>query len=289
MSAYGLPAHHIIKCPHGVWMPRLIYGTAWKKDQTTRLVELALDNGFRGIDTACQPKHYQEELVGKAIQNQLQSGKLKREDLFIQTKFTSLNGQDPNRVPYDKKAPLDEQVQQSIQKSLHNLGLSYIDSLVLHGPLRSHTDNMKVWRQFENAVDKKEVRQIGVSNFYDLSALKSLYEEARIKPAVVQNRFYQQTNWDKELRAWCSLNGVVYQSFWTLTANPQYMKQAEVMKAAEKLKVTPAQVFFRFVMNLGICPLTGTTDPKHMKEDLAVLDLELHADDLEAIRKLADL
>ena len=44
----------------GVAMPRLIYGTAWKKERTTALVELALQSGFRGVDTACQPKHYHE-------------------------------------------------------------------------------------------------------------------------------------------------------------------------------------------------------------------------------------
>ena len=42
----------------GVQMPRLIYGTAWKKEATTELVIRAVLNGFRGIDTACQPKHY---------------------------------------------------------------------------------------------------------------------------------------------------------------------------------------------------------------------------------------
>lgn len=149
--------------------------------------------------------------------------------------------------------------------------------------------NMKVWRQFENAVDKKEVRQIGVSNFYDLKELKSLYNDARIKPAVVQNRFYQQTNWDKELRSWCATNGVIYQSFWTLSANPDYMKQAALINASKNLNATPAQTFYRFVMDLGICPLTGTTDPQHMKEDLAVLDMQMKPEDLANIRQVAGL
>ena len=51
----------------GVKMPRLIYGTAWKKDRTTNLVVKAIQAGFRGIDTACQPKHYNEKQVGGAI------------------------------------------------------------------------------------------------------------------------------------------------------------------------------------------------------------------------------
>ena len=128
-----------------------------------------------------------------------------------------------------------------------------------------------------------------MSNFYNLDQLKALYSAARIKPAVVQNRFYAQTGWDKELRAWCDANGVVYQSFWTLTANPEYIRQGAVVNAAERLNVTPEQVFFRFVMQLGICPLTGTKNPKHMLEDLQVLDLKLNNDEMESIREIANL
>lgn len=289
MTNYGLPAHHVVKCAHGTVMPKLIYGTAWKKDDTTRLVELALSRGFRGIDTACQPKHYQEELVGKGIHNFLNSGKLNREDLFIQTKFTSLNGQDPNRIPYDRKAALDKQVQQSLAKSLENLGVTYLDSLVLHGPLRTHEENMQVWREFEKAHGDNKTKQIGVSNFYDLSMLQALFKDAKIKPAVVQNRFYPQTNWDKDLRAWCSENGIHYQSFWTLTGNPEYLSHPSVTNAATKLQCTPAQAFFRFVMDLGICPLTGTKNPTHMDQDLKVLDMELPKEDFDNIRKAARL
>ena len=90
-------------------MPAMLYGTAWKKETTTPLVVAALRTGFRGIDTACQPKHYREDLVGKALQEV--SGDIPREEIFLQTKFTSLNGQDPQQVPYDKIAPLEEQVQ----------------------------------------------------------------------------------------------------------------------------------------------------------------------------------
>ena len=93
----------------------------------------------------------------------LLSAKFPREELFIQTKYTSLNGQDPNHIPYDKNASIEEQVKQSIAKSLENLGVTYIDSLVLHGPMRDHLENMKVWREFEKAVDKSEVKQIGAN------------------------------------------------------------------------------------------------------------------------------
>ena len=132
----------------GVNMPRLIYGTAWKKKRTTELVVKAVEAGFRGIDTACQPKHYSESLVGKALQD-LQYKGYKRENLFVQTKFTPLKGQDPNNIPYDKHATPRIQVAQSFEVSQKNLRTDYVDSLVLHSPLASHRLLMTVWQAME--------------------------------------------------------------------------------------------------------------------------------------------
>src|SRR5579862_6203927 len=92
----------------GVPVPRFLYGTAWKEAETQRLTELALRQGFRGIDTANQRKHYHEAAVGQGI---VASG-VARADLFLQTKFTFRGGQD-HRLPYDPAAPIGTQVEQS--------------------------------------------------------------------------------------------------------------------------------------------------------------------------------
>src|SRR5881275_3075744 len=89
----------------GVRVPRFLYGTAWKEDATQRLTELALQQGFRGIDTANQRRHYHEAAVGQAIAAAIRSGRVVRDDLFVQTKFTSRRGQD-DRLPYDPRAPI---------------------------------------------------------------------------------------------------------------------------------------------------------------------------------------
>src|SRR5262244_77778 len=91
-------------------IPSFIYGTAWKKDATTRLAKLAVESGFTAIDTANQLIHYQEALVGNALLELRKSG-VTRESLFLQTKFTSANGQD-HRTPYDPSADLTTQVRQ---------------------------------------------------------------------------------------------------------------------------------------------------------------------------------
>jgi len=264
----------------GVRMPRLIYGTAWKKQKTAACVEQALTLGFRGIDTACQPKHYFESGVGDGITaflNAGTNGAVKRGDLYIQTKFTPLSGQDPKQVPYDSKASLSEQVAQSLQASLQNLRTEYLDCLVLHSPCEGDKSMKTVWCAMETLVDQGSVRQIGISNCYDLSYFQWLYSWARIKPAVLQNRFYDKTGFDRELRAFCRRHQIVYQSFWTLTANPHLLAHNTVKALASKYGRTTAHIFFRYLTQEDIVPLTGTQSEIHMRADLDIFNFELTA------------
>src|SRR5436305_11256548 len=117
----------------GVRVPRFLYGTAWKEEQTLRLTELALTQGFRGIDTANQRRHYHEAAIGQAVAAAVAAGRVTRDELFLQTKFTFRRGQD-HRLPYDPEAPVATQVEQSFASSLEHLGTEVIDSYLLHGP-----------------------------------------------------------------------------------------------------------------------------------------------------------
>lgn len=269
----------------GAKMPKIIYGTAWKKERTTELVIQAVKSGFRGIDTACQPKHYAEPLVGDAL-IALQGLGIKRESLFIQTKFTPLAGQDPNHIPYDKNASLSEQVFQSFETSKKNLHTDYIDSFVLHSPLFPFSDLLSVWTAMETIYKRGEALHLGISNCYDLSVLKRLYDEAEIKPSIVQNRFYRDSDYDTELRQWCKTHTIMYQSFWSLTANPQLLGSKEVVRLAMKYKKSEAQIFFAYLMSQGITPLSGTTSNEHMLEDLEAMTLSLTDNEIESISSL---
>jgi len=269
----------------GAQMPKIMYGTAWKKERTTELVIEAVKAGFRGIDTACQPKHYAEPLVGDALRV-LQVSGINREALFIQTKFTPLEGQDPNNIPYDKDASLSEQVSQSFETSKKNLKTDYIDSLVLHSPIFPFSDLLHVWRAMETIYKRGEALQLGISNCYDLSVLKRLYDEAEIKPTIVQNRFYRDSDYDTALRAWCKTHAIVYQSFWSLTANPHILGSKEVITLAMKYKKSEAQIFFAYLTSQGITPLSGTTSHTHMLEDLEAMTLSLTAEEIQSISSL---
>jgi diketogulonate reductase-like aldo/keto reductase len=269
----------------GVRMPGIIYGTAWKAADTERLVALALRQGFRGIDTACQPKHYNEAGVGAALASCMAGG-LARGDVYLQTKFTTLSGQDPARIPYDPQASLPEQLVQSVAASLRNLRTEHLDCLLLHSPLPTPDQTLLVWRALEDIVDGGNIRQAGISNCYSLAELRHLHRAARIKPAVLQNRFYAATGYDREIRAFCRQQHIVYQSFWTLTANPLILAHASLGALAAAHGRTPAQILFRYLSQVGAIPLTGTRSESHMREDLSIFEFELGAAEVASIERL---
>lgn len=266
-------------------MPPIIYGTAWKKEATESLVLQAIRAGFRGIDTACQPKHYHEPGVGAALAACLREG-MRREELYLQTKFTSVSGQDPKRIPYDANATLPEQVAQSFAASLRNLQTSYVDALVLHSPMPRDEQTLAVWRAMEALVDAGGVKRVGISNCYDLKVLDTLYTASRIKPVILQNRFHAETDYDVEIRAFCIDHGITYQSFWTLTANPQLLADETVRLLSLKYGRTPAQILFRYLTQVGVTPLTGTKSEAHMREDLAIVEFELTQSEVRAVTRL---
>lgn len=266
-------------------IPPLIYGTAWKKECTVELVEKAIILGFLGVDTACQPKHYNEAGVGQAI-DRLKAQGISREMLFIQTKFTPLPGQDPNQLPYDPNASLQTQVDQSFQASLKNLGVDYVDALLLHSPLSQHEQTMVVWHEMEKLQQRGVVHRIGISNCYELESLKKIYDDAAVKPSILQNRFYKESDYDKNLRKYCREKNINYQSFWTLTANPHILQHPTLQNLASVRNVTEAQVLFRFLTQSHIIPLIGSCSTKHLQEDLAVFNFTLTDDELSKIDEL---
>ncbi|KAK9381782.1 NADP-dependent oxidoreductase domain-containing protein [Kockiozyma suomiensis] len=260
-------------------MPNMIYGTAWKKDQSDALVSKALQSGFRGIDTACQPRHYNEALVGAGARSfLLLQPEVKREDLYIQTKFSPRGGQDAASCPYDPDLRPAEQVAASVAVSMRNLQLGYIDTLVLHSPFDQFEDTVEAWKAMFSytpySSDKNEniIHNIGVSNV-DLQLLKRLVAKTGIYPSVVQNRLYRSTMFDIPLRKWCTENDVIYQSFWSLTANPDLLRHERISQVAQKHGLSSAVALYAVILSeKNICVLNGTTDEEHMKEDLVIAE-----------------
>jgi diketogulonate reductase-like aldo/keto reductase len=270
-----------------VSVPSFMYGTAWKKEATARLVQLAVESGFTANDTAKQLIHYQEELVGEALQSLAAKG-FKREALFLQTKFTSADGQD-HRTPYDASADLTSQVQQSFASSLQHLHTDYLDSYVLHAPFSRRglgAADWQVWAAMEALYQAGKTKMIGVSNI-TAAQLTLLCQQAQVKPMMVQNRCFAVMAWDKQVREICREQGIIYQGFSLLTANREVMAEPEVLAIAAREGVGPAQVIFRFALEVGMLPLTGTTDAQHMAEDLAAARITLSAAEAQRIETIA--
>ncbi|EPE08789.1 aldo-keto reductase [Ophiostoma piceae UAMH 11346] len=308
-------------------IPRLIYGTAWKTDRTADLVYQALQAGFRAIDTAAQPRHYREDLVAEGVRRALADGVVaSRSDLYLQTKFTPPGGQDlegPNAPPYDPSAPVAEQIRSSIESSLRNFtfkskdagkdeSVSYLDCLVLHSALPRREDTVAAWQVLKTYVPHR-IRTLGISNVYleDLEEVFDVAQEvekaepavgaASLCPVVVQNRFHRHRHhpdpYDVALRRFCAHpdRRVVYQSFWTLTANPDHLKSASIQAVAQGAQVGREVALYGMVaLGLGglddnnsggsaspetyagksgpVVVLDGTTTAAHMADDIAGIE-----------------
>lgn len=267
--------------------PFFLYGTAWKENDTERCVVDAINSGFKGIDTANQRKHYCEAAVGDALKKIYAQRKIKREDLFLQTKYTYQRGQD-HRLPYDPKASFTIQVEQSFESSLQHLNTEYIDSYVLHGPFNSSgisIEDIEVWQAMEKIYESGKIKSLGVSNV-SLEQLKILFEKSKVKPRFLQNRCYASKGWDREIRKFCTNNSITYQGFSLLTANQQIFDNPKIIEICAKMDCTIAQAIFCFSLQVGMLPLTGTTDLIHMKEDLESYRFKLDDKDIKQIEEI---
>lgn len=266
-----------------VSVPSFMYGTAWKKEATTELVLQAVEAGFTAIDTANQLVHYDEARVGEALLQLAKQG-ITRDKLFIQTKFTPVNGQD-HRLPYDARASITTQVEQSFASSLEHLHTDYLDSYVLHGPYSRRglgTEDWEVWAAIESLHDAGKTKMIGISNV-SAEQLTLLCTKARHKPMVVQNRCYAAFGWDKDVREICRSYQILYQGFSLLTANSAIFAEPDLRALAAKYQTGLAQIVFRFSQQIGMLPLTGTTNPQHMKDDLQSDRFTIEPDDLQRL------
>ncbi|KTD52292.1 oxidoreductase,aldo/keto reductase family [Legionella quinlivanii] len=269
-------------------LPSILYGTAWKEEQTEVLCYQALKAGFTGIDTANQRRHYYEEGVGLGISQFLIESGQSRESLFLQSKYTYAEGQD-HRKPYDESDSYANQVRQSLESSLSHLKTDYLDSYILHGPYSGQgltEQDWEVWTTMEELAREGKVRMLGISNV-NFAQFKALYQRAAIKPRFVQNRCFAVKLWDREIRQFCDEKSCVYQGFSLLTANYQYLANPKLHLLCKKYNTTLAQMIFRFALDIGILALTGTTSLQHMKEDLDIGNFLLMPSEIAQIEEIA--
>ena len=213
-------------------------------------------------------------------------------------RYTSIGGQDTTKpLPYNPREPIRKQVETSFQNSLANLHTNYLDSYILHSPLKTIEHTLEAWRTLMALQDEGKVRIIGVSNTYDVDILHALSSERKVQ--VVQNRWYEGNDWDKHVHSYCQEHEIQYQcvvhflqyvmhvasltyqynsrSFWTLSGSPSLLSHPSLIAIAKASNCTPAQAMFRFAQMQEITPLSGTTNELHMQQDLAVENIQFAA------------
>jgi len=141
----------------------------------------------------------------------------------------------------------------------------------------------------EKLHDTGQVKQLGISNLYDVDQLTKLWNEVRIKPAVVQNRFNKDVNYNKPILEFCKIHNCFLQSFWTLSSNKDILSHHIMQDISTKRNKTPEEIFFRFLTQFGIVPLTGTSSKEHMEQDLFIFSFKLSPQEMSQIEALLEL
>lgn len=182
-------------------------------------------------------------------------------------------------MPYDPRSTIADQVKDSIKGSLLSLrprdnegweDESYIDCVLLHSPLPTWKETLEAWKALEDFVPH-QVRKLGISNCH-ISVLRILCtsQSIKVRPTVVQNRFYQKTSFDSDVRLFCRDNNITYQAFRVLTANGHLLVSEPVERIAKEAKVKIQSALYALVSSLGsVSVLNGTSNHEHMVCDIA--------------------
>ena len=259
---------------NGVKVPCLGFGTyLTPANETKASVAEALKVGYRHIDTALA--YGNEAPVGEAFR---ESG-ISRNDVFLTTKHWIVDR------GYEKTLA-------AIDNSLKNLGMDYIDLYLIHWPCVEKVTpdwaeiNADTWRGFEAAYKTGKIRAIGVSNF-EKKHIDALDATAEIKPMVNQIEYHpgylQQhtTNYSKEY-------GMLVQAFSPLALGAVFSNDA-MKELAARYNKTIAQVALRFVLQMGVNPLTKSVTPSRILENAQIFDFELSAEDIALIAALPEM
>nr|CAD7568453.1 unnamed protein product [Timema californicum] len=257
--------------------------TRFRSDTTSieSTIDAALKVGYRHFDTAYFYRNEAE--MGKAFKKWLDSGKLKREELFIVTKLPSTG----NRA---------SSVEKYIKLSLEALQLDYVDLYLIHSPVGHKekesspgnqsnwevdmdTDLISLWKAMELQVDAGRARSIGVSNF-NANQVKRIVQAARIIPSnnqVELHLYYQQ----KELAAFCKALDVTICAYAPLgsPAFPDFYDPV-VLKIAKNHNKTPAQILLRQIVQRGIVVIPKSSKPGRIRENFQIFDFKLTEDEM---------
>ena len=253
----------------GYRMPVIGLGT-WtlSDDEAGNSVYHALKSGMRLIDTA---RYYGNETgVGRGLRRAVDEGIVTREEVFITSKIYGGSY---------------EQAGSIIDNALSDLGVDYIDLLLIHQP---GADDEGVYKAMEDAVRDGRLRSIGISNYYTPEAVDKVLSFATIVPAVIQNEnhlYYQNT----VLQEYVKPYGIVIESWYPFGGRGhtgEHFGNETIARIAKSHGKTPAQVILRWHLQTGFIAIPGSSNPDHIAENYDIFDFELSDSEMEEIRRL---
>ena len=259
-------------------MPAVGFGTLFRDlSVTTQAVKAALEAGFRHFD--CAERYRNEEMVGVALQEVIEAGKVRREDVFITTKLWNTNHR-------------PERVEPAFEASCRRLQVDYIDCYLIHTPFAfkpgddqdprdehgrviydSGVTLIETWRALERLVDEGRCKSIGLSDI-TLERLQEIVAVARIKPAVVQVESHPYLpEW--ELLEYCQQHGIIVLAFAPLGhgMEPNVLEDSVITGIAKRIQKTPAQVALAWSVQRGVAFLTTSATPSHIQENMDISTL----------------
>ncbi|CAG9834807.1 unnamed protein product [Diabrotica balteata] len=256
--------------PNGFKIPSIGYGTTSAQENA---LDHALEIGFRHLDTAYV--YQSEALIGKVLKKWIPN-KIKREDIFITSKFPPRDGFDP---------------EETIKKTLEDLQLDYVDLYLIHWPSDDNESNLRIWRKLEEQVDAGRAKYIGLSNF-TVEQIEYIVQNARIKPVnlQVQLHFYGQR---KELVEYCKKNNITVVA-WSPLGSPgnkhggglDIMENDTVKQIAKKYNKLPAQIALRFLIQKNIIPIPKSVTPERIGQNFNVFDFVISEEDVKILEAL---
>ena len=262
----------IMTLSNGVKVPQLALGT-WliDDDKAAEAVRTASTLGYRHIDTA--QAYANERGVGEGIRT---SG-VAREELFVTTKVAA------EHKDYRSAA-------EGIDESLQQLGLDYIDLMIIHSPQpwvevnqsnnRYPEGNLQAWRALTDAYKAGKIRAIGVSNFLE-GDIENIWNNAEVKPMVNQVLCHI-SNSPLQLIDYCQKKGIVMEAY-SPVAHGEALRIPAIIEMAKKYGVSVPQLCIRYDIQLGMIVLPKTANPEHMKSN-AQVDFVISDADMEILK-----
>lgn len=233
----------------------------------TKELRSAIELGYRLIDTAIYYRN--ESVIGKAVKE----SNIDRKAFFITSK-----------IPQDNAfVGTDDLVHHHVKQSLKALDLGYIDLYLIHFPLESNEENLRVWRILESYVDQGLIKSIGVSNFNE-EQLSYLIRHARIKPVLNQFQSYPGKH-QQALIDFCKGHDIIpeaYQSF----AKLDPVTKERLMEISKPYQKTWSQIILNHQINEGLVVIPKSHSREHQFENIDVFDFELTQTDKELIRQM---